>query len=152
MALFPSFDDIHLQELCGVLAATSGGLSGSEIGSLLAQLGIPDTQLAPNKRERLYTALVNRQREQGCANAVVAFVERAMDPVRYLNWREGFEDRRHAVNNVLAFCRYSVAEDGKFRGAVAVRTLDEAEERAGRLRSELQKRSVHPDVLRFCRA
>ena len=32
------------------------------------------------------------------------------------------------------------------------RTVGQAAERAGKLRSELERRRVHPDVLRFCRA
>lgn len=152
MALFPSIEEVHLQQLCCVLAATTGGVSGSEIGSLLAQLGIPDVPMAPNKRERLFIALANRQRERRCANDTIAFIEKVMEPVRYLSDRELFDERRHAVNDVLIFCGYSIAADGKFRGEIAVKTLDEAEERAGKLRSELQRRAVHHDVLRFCRA
>lgn len=152
MAHFPVIEETQLEQICNVLADTSSGLSGSEMGSLLAQLGIPERFPAPNKRSRLFVALANGQRDRRCANDIIAFIEKAMDPVRYLNNREGFEYRRHALNDVLVFCGYSVAVDGKIRGEVAAKTLDEAEERAGRLKSELQRRAVHHDVLRFCRA
>ncbi len=152
MASIPPFDETHLEQICGVLAATDHGLTGSEIGSLLAQLGVTDDFPTATKRHRLFAALCNRQRADGCGNYVVAFIEKAMDPVRYLNHREKFENRRHALNDVLGFCGYAVGDDGNLRERQAVRTLDEAEERADKLRSELRRRGVHADVLRFCRA
>jgi uncharacterized protein (TIGR02391 family) len=45
-----------------------------------------------------------------------------------------------------------LGEDGKLRlRSQPARTLTEAEEAAGRLRSELARRGVHPSVLNFCR-
>jgi len=52
----------------------------------------------------------------------------------------------------LSFCGYSLEPNGKLRIRDAARTLDEAEERAGRLRGELRRRGVHGDVLKFCNA
>ncbi len=52
----------------------------------------------------------------------------------------------------LIFCGYFVGEDGKLSRQQAARTLDEAEERADKLRTELRRRGVHPEVLKFCRA
>lgn len=43
-------------------------------------------------------------------------------------------------------------EDGQLRPALTAKTLTEAERRADKLRSELTRRNVHPDVLRFCTA
>lgn len=45
-----------------------------------------------------------------------------------------------------------MGEDGELRPVAAAKTLDEAQQRAGRLRAELAGRSIHTDVLRFCRA
>jgi len=53
---------------------------------------------------------------------------------------------------VLAFCGLQIGEDGKLRQVSSARTLSEAEAMADRLRSELRRREVHPDVLQFCRA
>jgi uncharacterized protein (TIGR02391 family) len=152
MAAIPCIDETHLQEICAVLGATDSGLKGGEIGSLLAQLGIKDELPTDTKRHRLFGALCNRQRADGCGNHVVAFIQKAMDPVRYVNSRETFDDRRHALNDVLLFSGYAIGEDGKLRLTESVKTLDEAEERANRLRTELRRRNVHPDVLKFCRA
>jgi len=148
----PSFDETHLEQLCAVLADTGAGLTGSEIGSLLMQLGIEDPQPMITKRKRLFAALCNRQRADNCGNLVGQFIHKAMDPVRYTGNREQFELRRSDLNEVLIFCGYSVGDDGKLRHKQAARTLDEAEERADKLRNELRRRGVHADVLKFCRA
>jgi uncharacterized protein (TIGR02391 family) len=148
----PSFNETHLEQVCAVLADTGAGLTGSEIGSLLAQLGISDPEPTITKRKRLFVALCNRQRSDGCGNYVGQFIHRAMDPVRYTGSREMFDSRRDELNRILIFSGYFLGEDGKLCHKQAAKTLDEAEERADKLRSELRRRGVHPDVLKFCRA
>lgn len=152
MAAIQAFDEVHLQRLCDILGDTSEGLSGSEIGRLLSQVGILDPEPSLTKRFRLFEALRARQRQDRCGNLVVAFIRAAMGPVRYTGNSALFDSRRQALNEVLAFCGYGVGEDGQMRTQVAARTLSEAEERAGRLRGELRRRNVHADVLSFCRA
>ena len=152
MAAIPPFTDPQLEQLCAVVADTSDGLTGSEIGRFLAECGIPDPHPGVTKRHRLFAALQNRQIQDGCINHIFAFLQRALDPVRYTRDRSAFDSRRAEVNVVLRFCGYELGEDGKFRRTTATKTLTEAEELAGRLRTELGRRHVHPDVLAFCRA
>lgn len=147
----PSFNETHLEQICAVLADSGAGLTGSEIGSLLAQLGISDVEPGITKRKRLFVALCNRQRNDGCGNCVGHFIHRAMDPVRYTVFRETFDSRRHELNQVLIFSGYFLGDDGKLRHKQAAHTLDEAEERADKLRCELRRRGVHADVLTYCR-
>lgn len=80
------------------------------------------------------------------------FVRAVMDPVRWSGRSAAYESMRQQVNTVLSFSGYVVGEDGSLRLVPKAYTLGQAEARAGRLRAELQRRSVHPDVLRFCRA
>jgi hypothetical protein len=51
-----SFDETHLEQTCAVLAEASAGLTGPEIGSLLAQLVIVDPEPTITKRKRLFAA------------------------------------------------------------------------------------------------
>jgi uncharacterized protein (TIGR02391 family) len=148
MAPVSEFAAIHLRSICDVLADTDTGLTGSEISQLLSQMGIADPTLAATKRHRLFDALNARQQQDRCGNLVVAFIQGTMEPVRYTRNKEFFDRLRE----VLAFAGYSIGDDGKMRPQTAARTLTEAEERAGRLRAELRRRNVHPDVLAFCRA
>jgi uncharacterized protein (TIGR02391 family) len=151
MAL-PVIKDQVLQAACDVLADTDTGLTGSEIGDLLRSCSIDDPHPTITKRRRLFKALSARQRQDRCANNVAAFIQAAMAPVRYAGNSNTFELRRNGLNVALAFGGLHLGEDGKLRSVAAVRTLSEAEERASRLRAELIRRQVHPDVLVFCQA
>lgn len=148
----PPFDDAHLERLCLVLADTSSGLTGSEIGRLLGQVGIDDGDPTATKWKRLFLALATRQRQDGCGNYVVRFLYAAMDPVRYTGQPDVFEQRRTDLNQVLLFSGYSLEKNGKLKRQQAAATLDEAHERADRLKAELRRRGVHHDVLTFCKA
>ncbi|MBL8880484.1 MAG: TIGR02391 family protein [Phycisphaerales bacterium] len=146
------FSETHLEQICDVLADTSSGLTGAEIGRFLANLGVDDPMPSMAKRHRLYEALLARQQKDRSGNIVAAFIHRAMDPARYTESAGSFESKRQKLNHVLAFAGYSLGEDGKLRRVAAARTLNEAEQRAGRLKAELGRRGVHPDVLAFCRS
>jgi len=151
MSKVPSFSEASLEAICNVLGDTSEGLTGSEIGRLLRQCGIADPYPGDTKRHRLREALLNRQRQDRCGNTVVAFLHAAMDPVRYTDEAGTFEQLRHRLNKALAFAGLTLTERGRLARISAARTLDGAEERAHRLRGQLERRNVHTDVLGFCR-
>lgn len=148
----PPFDEAQLEQISNVLGETATGLTGTEIGSLLARANIPDPSPTATKRVRLYEALSLNQREDGSANNVMAFIQAAMDPVRYHAEPDLFEQRRGQLNTVLAFGGYFLREDGQLAESPKAATLTEAEGRARRLEANLRQRGVHPDVLKFCRA
>lgn len=152
MAAISCFSDTVLERICDILGDTSTGLTGSEIGRYLRQLGIEDSIPSMTKRHRLYEALAKRQRRDGCGNLVAAFIQTVMDPVLHTGAADYFDRKRDELNEVLAFAGFRLGDDGKLQVRQVAKTLPEAEQRAGRLRAELQRRSVHPDVLAFCRA
>lgn len=152
MVAVPEFSVTELESICGVLGDTNNGLTGSEIGSILSRLSIPDPMPGITKRHRLFEAFTTHQAQTHSGNTVAAFIQESMNPVRYVNNPELFRSRCDSLNVVLAFCGYSLGEDGKLRvRQQSARTLTEAEEAAGRLRIELFRRGVHSDVLKFCR-
>lgn len=150
MAAIPSFDASVLERICDVLADTSSGLTGSELGKLLGQLGISDPLPSMTKRVRLLEALRLRQTQDHCGNLVVAFIQQAMSPVRHTNAHDWFESKRNELNTVLAFSGLELEADGQVRPRSTAKTIDQAEQRALRLRNELVRRQVHGDVLKFC--
>ena len=152
MPKHPSLSSADIESVCRVLADTDDGLTGTEIGTLLTQMNIPDPGLGITKWKRLLAALSGQQQRDGCSNNVLGFIVEAMKPVRYVEKANIFEMRRMRLNQVLVFVGVELGKNGQLRLREAARTLSEAEGRAGRLRSELLKRNVHQDVIHFCRA
>ncbi len=145
-------DTSPLEALCGVLGDTGDGLTGSEIGGLLRQCQIDDVAPGITKRHRLYEALAARQQRDGVANNVLAFVQAALHPARYVGKSQLFAERQAGLNAVLSLAGLGIDDQGQVVAAQRARTASEAEARTGRLRAELVRRQVHADVLKACRA
>ncbi|MBX9677528.1 MAG: TIGR02391 family protein [Gemmataceae bacterium] len=148
----PPFAAERLEAISKVLADTNEGLTGTEIDHLLRSCNISDPTPDMTKWKRLHNAFVEFQNEHQVGNHVVVFIKRSMDPARYVGKPQVFRYRRDRLNSVLAFCGYTLGEDGQLRKADAARTISEALERANRLHAALIQRSVHADVLKFCKA
>ena len=148
----PIFDSGQLEQICKVLADTEEGFTGSELGQLLAQCGVKDIDPKMTKWRRLYNALAERQNKDRHGAAVLKLIEEAMKPVRYVDKQEKFEDRKSKLNQILSFSGIKIQDDGKLVEAQKVKTIPEAKKRADKLRQELERRNVHPDVLKFCKA
>lgn len=127
-------------------------LIGSVITNIFRATGIDDTSGENTKWKRLYFTFGELQRRDRCANKVVAFIQAAMTPSRWSGdgHRDRFDAVREGLNRALAFAGLEVAQDGKVRAVRAAGSLDEAHERANRLRSELERRKIHPVILTAC--
>lgn len=147
----PSFDLGVLQSICDIFGDTEHGLSGSVIGRYLCECNIVDLLPSHTKRLRLFEALKARQAADNCGNNVASFIQYSMNPVRYHNNREWYEDTRSKLNNVLAFSGFELGDNGKLRQVERVETHSQAIARASKLRECLLLRKVHSDVLRYCR-
>jgi uncharacterized protein (TIGR02391 family) len=145
------FNSQALEAIAKILADTALGLTGSQIGYLLRDAGIPDVNPEMTKWKRLFNAFVSIQNKQQMGNHVLMFINRAMNPVNYTNMPNVFASRQASLNSVLAFSGMIVGDDGKVRRVPAVSNLDDALARTDRLRKELERRNVHPDVLVYCR-
>lgn len=146
------FKASQLEAACKVLADTSNGLKGDEIGYVLADMGLADPDVGTTKWKRLFNALALAQNKHQVGNHLVMFINRAMDPVRYTSAPELFARRRDGLNVVLALCGYRVREDGKVAHTTAESTLVGAQARAGRLKGLLESRATHLEVFKYCRA
>jgi uncharacterized protein (TIGR02391 family) len=143
----PPFSSAQLTQLSQILAETT---TGSELDRLLAEARI-ETGEPSTKWRRLRKSLEREQRRSRSGNAVAQFVKLALDPANFIGRREEFEGFRAAVNQTLGFSELRLEADGRLIRVPKTRTLDEAEERADRLRAKLSARQVHPDVLAHCR-
>lgn len=133
-----------------VLGDTTTGLTGSEIGQLLAGAGVPDPYPTSTKRDRLFEALWQQQVRDQAANCVIAFITKAMAPVRYRDALASFTARQDGLGEVLVYVGMRINDGGSVaRGATAA-TLSEAAKHASSLRAELRRRNTHPKVLDSC--
>ena len=154
----PAIDESIVRSLTEVLGHTEGGLTNREIDELLVAARIPDptpparpgTYVTISKRDRLYNALVGQQRRDGCGNAVLAFVAKALSPVRFHDSPGALDSLCAEVNVPLAFAGYYVDDAGKLHTKRQAETLSEARRRAMQLRSQLVDRGAHPRLLSYC--
>jgi uncharacterized protein (TIGR02391 family) len=127
--------------------------TGSTLTRLFGQAHVDDVLGEGNtKWRRIDAALAARQRRDGHAGGVAAFLHASLTPKRFSGQRETYDSLRADVNEMLALEGLVLRDDGRLQRVPRARTLSEAEERADRLRARLRSRGVHPDVLRFCRA
>ncbi|WP_272015478.1 TIGR02391 family protein [Pseudomonas aeruginosa] len=146
------FDSQQLEAACRVLADTENGLSGTQIGRLLHEINVPDPSPTMTKWKRLFNAIAEIQNKHQVGNHLIQFINRAMNPVSYAREPGAFAWRRDELNVVLAFSGFYIRDDGKVAHSDKATTLDAARARAGRLKAALENRSVHPEVLTYCRA
>ncbi|WP_220463450.1 MULTISPECIES: hypothetical protein [Rhodococcus] len=136
----PAWSYATLKEIAAVLADTADGLTGSEIGDLLARLRMEDPMPGVTKRDRLTEAFVARQNTDGSAKRIVTFIVRAMEPVRYRDRPELFTLRQDRLNERLAFVGLHVNDKGEVAHGARAQTLNEATRIATSIRAELQRR------------
>jgi hypothetical protein len=111
MPLYRSVGDAGLESLGRVLADSEARLSEAEIGSLLRATRLPDPFPGGTARYRLLESFRAVQREDLCANRILAFIEAAVEPSSVPD-----PDRRALrmaeVNRALAGDGYAVRSDG----------------------------------------
>lgn len=149
MPQYPSFTENQIQAISGVL---SNHLTQAKIGELLERRHFTDPGSGLAKPKRLAAAFLERQKRDDCGNAILDAIKEVADPVGFVNRNTEHEELLAELNLVLIHAGYRVDANGGLSVVERASTLAEADERAGRLRSELTRRKVHPDVLRFCRA
>jgi len=152
MEQIPPFTSQQLTAICKVLGDTDKGLTGTEIGQLLADCKIPDAGPDLTKWKRLFNAFASWQNSKQLGNCVLMFIGRAMNPALYTRSGDVFASRRDELNVILAFSGMQIGDDGRIRRSTRAENLGEAMRRASRLHDALSSRSVHEDVLRFCKA
>jgi len=146
------FPQQHLEAIAKVLAGSRDDLTGSQIGHALTSCRIPDVDPANTKWKRLYNAFAGFQNEHQVGNGVVVFIRHVMDPALHTGGPDVFRRWQQELNKVLSLSGMEVGGDGKVRRVQRAENLDEAVARANRLKSALDQRHVHPNVLTHCQA
>jgi uncharacterized protein (TIGR02391 family) len=145
------FTQSQLQVIADALGDTTEGLTGSEIAHLLASSQIADSTPEMTKRHRLYNAFAAIQNARQDRTRILAFIRKSLKPELYARCPERFEPMRANLNRAISFAGLAVDAAGTLGSVDAARTLTEAQRRANELRTDLEMRGIHPDVLLFCR-
>lgn len=141
-----------LEMISNILGDTEQGLTGSEIHNFLLQTKIEDISPKLTKRTRLYNALANSQNIHKCSNQILAFIQNALSPSRYVNNQEEFERLRNAVNQQLAFVGYELQPNGRFREIEKASTISDVQNKVEDLKQKLENRNAHQEVFKYCKA
>ena len=126
--------------------------TGTEINSALAACGLRDNSGESTKWRRLYSVFTTAQSADGAANRIIAFIQRFLEPARFVGRSSEFESHRERLNAHLAFSGLEYGADGRFRTRQAAETLNQAEARLRTIRAKFRERRMHPEVLKYCRA
>ena len=148
MSTVPSFPEGQIEALARLLGECG---SGTDITRVLQDRGLVDNSGESTKRRRLYWVFLDCQRQHGCANRIIDFIQSFLIPARFVGRSDEFEAHRQQLNTILAFSGLQYGQDGKFHQCDTARTLDEAEERVRTIRAKFQGRRIHSEVLKYCR-
>jgi len=141
-----------LERICKVIADTSKGLTGTEIGKKLGDCKIPDIDPLNTKWRRLYNAFTTWQNQNKRSNSILLFIQKSINPARFIGKKDEFEDLRYEINKVLSFIGLELGKTGKYRIIQQSKTIDDAESRANRLKDKLKERGTHQDIFKYCKA
>lgn len=145
----PQFSPGTLEQISRIVG---DAVTGTELTRLLEAIKLPDTSGESTKWKRIYFTVAARQESSGDGKALIGLLHAVMEPGRFASSEE-FDSLRSQINVRLSLSGLEIRDDGRVRRLrQAARTLSEAEERADRLGTELRRRNVHPDVIKFCRS
>ena len=130
---FPIFSDSQIDEISKILG-NSG--SGSEEST---------------KWRRLSFVFKYYQREFKSSNHMIRFIKEFLSPVRFSSKKYEFEELRNNLNTILAFSGVEYGNDGEFRPAKKVTTINEAQERIKTIKNKFKDRKIHCEVEKYCK-
>lgn len=150
------FNENELEQLSKALAEAA---TGSELTALLRDARLLDIQreapqgVSLTKWRRVDAALRDLHNRDQSANGILAFAKRVLAPARFVGKHAAEHGQALSSANVLlALKGVQIRPDGELIRVAKSSTVSEAQQRADHLRSELRRRNVHHEVLRFCRA
>lgn len=115
MEIIPPISSEVLENICQVIANTDTGLTGTEIGRILADSMIQDTDPTLTKWKRLFNSFANHQNKNKNSNNILTFLSKAMKPVRYVDNPELFNHRLIELNKRLCFIGLEMTENAQYK-------------------------------------
>lgn len=126
-------------------------LTGSKIDKLLMQCQMTDNSRQSTKWRRIEWTFTQDQEQYHSPNHILAFIQRALEPVQYGNDTETFEKFRRDINRVLVTAGLEVNNAGKIQCVSMASSIDEIQRRTQNLERILRQRGAHQMVLVYCK-
>lgn len=149
MPAAPKLTDMQIEEVAKILGEY---LSGTDISRHFVEMGVNDTSGEGTKWRRLCATFKTYQAIDGTPSKLMEFTRRLLEPSRYVNRQDTFEEARHAINAHLAFAGIEYRPNGKFYGITAAETIDEAHKRVNTIAAKFKGRRIHHEVSKYCKA
>lgn len=138
-------NELQVKEISEIIAQL---ITGSEITMMFNKLNIncclPNTE---TKWKRIYNGIAFARSH----DAMVKIIEYVMTPSRFTDNQNTFTEAMDALNLKLSFIGFKLLPTGKVINHVAATTLDEAHKMVSRLKGDLHKFDIHPQILECCR-
>lgn len=144
--MIPSINEGTLNQISELV---KNYLTNRDITQLLSASQIENVNPNGSKRDRIFDALVKKQREDFCANNVMNFLQNVLNPSRY-NDEAKYQEEREAVNSKLIFEGIEIGEDGKARKVNKAKTISEAKKRSYKIKRKTGELDIHGYVIKFC--
>lgn len=140
-----------IDAIANVLGHTTDGLTRREIENGLKECSIPfPDATSSSKREFLFSALHGAASSQIGPRRIVRFLAWAVNPARFTKNPTRHEALRSDLSRVFAPYGYRIDANGSFSPETGAAPLESLLRCKHHLRSELEARRPHPDVLGVC--
>jgi uncharacterized protein (TIGR02391 family) len=144
-----SFDQNTLRSLSKIIGEQI--LTHKQINEQFQNSGLVETGEGTNKPDRIYYTLIARQKQDKCANNVLSFVLKIINPKRY-DSEEEFERHRTAINEKLLYEGIEIDKSGQAKIVDKAKTISEAKRRSMRIKERVHGIGIHPEILPYCEA
>lgn len=112
MNVIPPFPEGQIEPLARLLGDCG---TGDPITRVLHDRGLDDHSGQSTKWRCLHWVFSDSQRQHGCANRIIDFIQTFLSPSRFVGNSREFEDHRTKLNAIRSLSGLEYGKDGKFR-------------------------------------
>ena len=139
----------QLRPICEILADL---VTGTKISNMFSSLKLSCTLDERNtKWKRLFDAVANNWNKTHTNNALIEIIEWIMEPSLYIDNQKEFNEAKDKLNQRLSFIGLELLPTGKIQARSIATTLDEANQTVNKLKADLQRFNIHPQIIAFCK-
>ena len=157
-------DTSALSALAKILGETKSGFTKKELSEIIDASGITKVddgsfsngyvyKTGLNKREWLLACFNEEHKTRHDDTGILNFLRIAFSPIRFTadDRRELYHSLLDETNKILLLIGIKITTEGQLVSTEVAKTLDEVDARVNRLQAEMRNRSIHPQIVRFCK-